>query len=84
MAAFVDHYAILGVAYDATPKQLQKAYRKRALKLHPDRNPDPKAHDQFQKLKKSYDVLGDEHKRKKFDLEIKPSHQRCPGIVTTS
>lgn len=54
----MSHYhRILGVSASATKEQIKKAYRRKALRLHPDRNPDPKAHEEFIRITEAYDVL---------------------------
>ena len=68
----MDLYALLGVDIDATEKQLKKAYRKRSLLCHPDKNPDnPKAEEEFNDLKQAYDLLCDEQLRKAYDQVLK-------------
>jgi len=63
-----DYYEILGVAKTATDKELKKAYKRLAMKCHPDRNPDDaSAVDKFKELQEAYDVLGDEQKRGAYD-----------------
>ena len=63
-----DYYDILGVARDAGEDELKKAYRKLAMKLHPDRNPgDAKAEADFKDLNEAYDVLKDAEKRAAYD-----------------
>lgn len=57
-----DFYKILGVRKDATDRDIKKAYRKLAMKWHPDKNPDdPKAQDKFQDLGAAYEVNFNEH-----------------------
>lgn len=58
------YYDIIGVKKDATPKELKKAYRKKAMKCHPDRGGDQ---DKFKELNKVYDVLSDPEKREAYD-----------------
>jgi len=64
-----DYYAILGVSKNATDEELKKAYRKLALKWHPDRNRDnaAEATEKFKEIGEAYDVLSDPEKRKIYD-----------------
>jgi len=63
-----DYYQVLGVAEDATPKDITKAYRKLARELHPDKNPgDAAAEERFKEVSAAYDVLGDDTKRGEYD-----------------
>ena len=63
-----DPYATLGVARDASEKDIKSAYRKLAKELHPDRNKDnPKAAERFSDVTKAYDLLSDKDKRARFD-----------------
>jgi curved DNA-binding protein len=63
-----DYYQILGVQKSADPEEIKKAYRKLALKHHPDRNPNnPAAEEKFKKISEAYAVLSDQEKRKQYD-----------------
>jgi len=65
---YKDYYNILGISKDASQDEIKKAYRKLALKYHPDKNQDNKqAEDKFKELSEAYEVLGDPKKRKKYD-----------------
>jgi molecular chaperone DnaJ len=68
MVAKKDYYEVLGVNKDATEDDIKKAYRKLAMKHHPDRNPDnPKAEEQFKEAKEAYEILSDDQKRAAYD-----------------
>lgn len=63
-----DYYKILGVNKNATEDEIKKAYRKLAIKYHPDRNPgDKKAEEKFKEIAEAYDVLHDPDKRANYD-----------------
>src|SRR5215813_12220388 len=63
-----DYYEVLGVNRDASEDDIKKAYRKLAMKHHPDRNPDnPKAEERFKEAKEAYEILSDSHKRGSYD-----------------
>ena len=63
-----DYYDVLGVGREAGDDDLKKAYRRLAMKHHPDRNPDdPKAEQQFKEAKEAYEVLSDGEKRAAYN-----------------
>lgn len=63
-----DPYEVIGVPKTATETEIQKAYRKLAMKYHPDRNPgDKEAEDKFKEVQTAYEILGDPEKRQLFD-----------------
>uniref|UniRef100_A0A8C3B192 J domain-containing protein n=1 Tax=Cyclopterus lumpus TaxID=8103 RepID=A0A8C3B192_CYCLU len=65
----VDYYTVLGVSQTASQDDIKKAYRKLALKWHPDKNPDNKeeAERKFKELSEAYEVLSDSNKRDAYD-----------------
>ncbi|MCG8474762.1 MAG: J domain-containing protein [Cytophagales bacterium] len=65
---YKDYYAVLGVGKEASESEIKKAYRKLAIKYHPDKNKDNKeAEAKFKEVSEAYQVLGDAEKRKKYD-----------------
>ena len=79
-----DYYTVLGLSRDATEDDIKKAYRKLAMKHHPDRNPDDKhAEPKFKEAKEAYEVLSDARKRAAYDqfghAGVDPSAGARPG-----
>ncbi|MDX1444888.1 molecular chaperone DnaJ [Lishizhenia sp.] len=63
-----DYYEVLGISKGASAAEIKKAYRKLALKFHPDKNPDDKeAEEKFKEAAEAYEVLSDEQKRQRYD-----------------
>ncbi len=69
MATKRDYYEILEISREASPEEVKKAYRRVAMKYHPDRNPDNKmeAEEKFKEASEAYEVLSDERKRAAYD-----------------
>jgi len=64
-----NYYEILGIEKSASQEEIKKAYRKLAIKYHPDKNPEDKtAEEKFKKIAEAYEVLSDEEKKSNFDL----------------
>src|SRR3954467_1951800 len=65
---YKDYYKTLGVSKTASQDEIKKAYRKLAVKYHPDKNPgDKKAEEKFKEINEANEVLGDPEKRKKYE-----------------
>ncbi|RZC37254.1 DnaJ and/or CTDII domain containing protein [Asbolus verrucosus] len=62
-----DYYKILGISKDAPDDEIKKAYRKLALKYHPDKNKSPEAEEKFKEVAEAYEVLSDKKKRDVYD-----------------
>ena len=65
----MDFYNELGVSKDASDVEIKKAYRKLSMENHPDKNPDPIAHEKFKQINEAYETLGDSEKKNMYDLE---------------
>ena len=64
-----DYYEILGVKKDSSEDEIKKAYRKLAVKYHPDKNPgDKEAEEKFKEIADAYATLSDTEKRKMYDI----------------
>ncbi|XP_036372773.1 dnaJ homolog subfamily B member 14 [Megalops cyprinoides] len=77
-----DYYEVLGISKEANEEELKKAYRKLALKFHPDKNHAPGATEAFKKIGNAYAVLSNPEKRKQYDLtggEDKPGSAHGQG-----
>ena len=80
----MDHYTTLGVTKTATQEEIKKAYRKLAVKYHPDKTDGDKGLEElFKKISDSYTVLGDEKKRAEYDKKIN-NHWSSEGFGETS
>jgi curved DNA-binding protein CbpA len=64
-----DYYQILNVRRNSSAEDIKKAFRRLALRYHPDRNPEnvQEAGEKFKEINEAYEVLGDEHKRQQYD-----------------
>ncbi len=76
-----NYYDVLGVSKTASAEEIKKAYRKLAMKYHPDRNPDNKgAEEQFKEAAGAYEVLSDESKRRQYDQFGHSQYQQMGGM----
>ncbi|KAI9277658.1 DnaJ domain-containing protein [Sporodiniella umbellata] len=67
MPSTIEYYRVLGLTEDASDNDIKKAYRKLALKYHPDKNKSPEAEDKFKHISEAYEVLSDPKKRKLYN-----------------
>lgn len=76
-----DYYQILGISKNATAEEIKKAYRKKALQFHPDKNPDNKnAEAQFKQVSEAYEVLSDQNKRQMYDQYGEEGFKHASGM----
>ena len=79
-----DYYEILGVKKTASDDEIKKAYRKLAVKYHPDKNPgDKAAEEKFKEINEAHDVLSDKQKRARYDQFAAATHSKVarPAIL---
>ncbi len=67
MTTKTDYYKVLGVARDASEEEVRKAFRRKALEFHPDRNKSPEAAEHFREVNEAYQVLSDPERRRQYD-----------------
>ncbi len=79
MAQKRDYYEVLGVSKDTSKDAIKKAYRKLAMKYHPDRNKEPDAEEKFKEISEAYGVLSDDEKRRQYDTF---GHSGIDGMYT--
>ena len=77
-----DYYRVLGVARSASDDEIKKAYRKLALKYHPDKNQAPGAEEKFKEIGEAYEVLKDPKMKQRYDAGVDPENLKggMPGF----
>ena len=78
-----DYYETLGIQKGADAAEIKKAYRKKAMKYHPDTNKDEGAEAKFKEINEAYDVLKDEQKRSAYDRYGKAAFEQQGGGAPT-
>lgn len=81
MAEKRDYYEVLGVDKNASEKDIKKAYRKLAMKYHPDVSEEEGAEEKFKEVSEAYAVLSDDEKRQRYDQF---GHAGMDGLLPTS
>jgi hypothetical protein len=71
-----NHYAVLGIHYNASEDDIKRAYKKKAQKYNPDGNKDPRAKDWLDLIKQAFEVLGDIESRATYDMHLQEETQR--------
>lgn len=77
-----DYYRILGIREDADKKTVKKAYKKLALKYHPDVNKTREAERKFKKINEAYSILSDDEKRRKYDAKRSKLYKSADDVKT--
>ena len=76
-----DYYKTLGISKGATDEDIKKAYRKQALKWHPDKNKSAAAEEKFKEIAEAYEVLSDPKKREIYDKILSPPFPVCSLVL---
>lgn len=84
VSSSTDYYRELGLDRHATTADIRNAYKRLALRWHPDRNKAKEAEEKFKTIKKAYDVLSDEKLRREYDQERFPSTKEAPTSSSSS
>uniref|UniRef100_A0A1B6EBZ6 DnaJ homolog subfamily B member 9 n=1 Tax=Clastoptera arizonana TaxID=38151 RepID=A0A1B6EBZ6_9HEMI len=71
-----DYYSVLGVSRDASTKDIKRAFRKLAIKYHPDKNKEKEAEEKFKQINEAHEILSDPDRRKQYDLFGKSSDRQ--------
>src|SRR5689334_13603361 len=79
-----DFYAILGIKSTSTEEEIKKAYRKKALQYHPDKNPSASAEEIFKQINKAYETLSDTDKRREYDLKQQTTNTKSSSSSSSS
>ena len=74
----MNYYELLGITQNSSPEEIKKAYRTLSLELHPDRNKDPKAVEQYKLINVAYETLSDPNEKQKYDFTLNNSHIQHP------
>ena len=83
MAEKRDYYEVLEVTKTATVEEIKKAYRKKAIQYHPDKNPgDKEAEEKFKEAAEAYDVLSNPDKRSRYDQFGHAGSKRCSSFAS--
>ena len=79
-----NHYARLGIPLDASPEEVQHAYRAAARRLHPDTNADPGETELFLKVQESYEILSNPERRREYDAILPPNFNTPPPVAISA